>query len=141
MTICRYRASLAMRSQGDLTPSDTHRLWSLWDMLENFAHRHLDLGMAIHDARTVLMILDSGAAHGTRRKRTTEEAAHLSEILQRMGGLCKELGLTTSGDLIALVVDDLPETEREFDVLIQAIRSELKHKQFMFVPPHRAKYY
>ena len=50
----------------------------------------------------------------------------------RLGGL---------GEVGQKKIEDPPQTAREFDLLIDAVKAELDSKLFLFVPNNLAKYY
>jgi hypothetical protein len=53
----------------------------------------------------------------------------------------QKIGLSTSIELLKGRENDPPQTTREWEILVSAVRAELKTDLFLFVPSHRAKYY
>lgn len=117
------------------------RLWSLWDMLKFSAKKYVELGEAIRGSRINLFIDDlekeeekaiDPAAYGDFRQ-------HLAEI----AGICVDLGLKTAADLFKKYTKEeyIPKTEREYNILIDAMYSELGNVNFLFMPTHRSIYY
>lgn len=102
-------------------------------MLNVWADMYVQLGEHIHDTRVVWM--------GEPRPLTDEEKDTLKFRLTWMLQVCKDSGLTVSEVLIAKRINDLPESGREFDLLVDAVKSELKARLFLFVPSHLDSYY
>lgn len=65
----------------------------------------------------------------------------IKESVLALADLCRRIGLPTSLELLKERETDPPQNSREWDILVSAVRSELKINLFLFVPPHRAKYY
>ncbi len=54
---------------------------------------------------------------------------------------CRKLNLGTSTDLLQSRLDKLPQTLGEFEMLADAMQSELSRELFCYVPSHLARYY
>jgi hypothetical protein len=121
------------------------RLWSLLDMMRVFAQNYLKLGMEIQD---IVIVLDQVAVLNLYREEgepeptlTAPEKEDLGKTLAVMSRMCGDLGLRISGDLIKAALHDRPQTKREYEQLIRALRAEIDDKLFLFVPSHVAPYY
>jgi hypothetical protein len=69
------------------------------------------------------------------------QKTEVRDAIARLSDLCGKIGLTTSLALLRTRENNLPETRREWELLIAAVRAELETNLFLFVPSHRAKYY
>jgi hypothetical protein len=118
------------------------KLWSLWDMFRIYGDKYIELGVLIANMRTVLHFTDDALVHGERNKSriTKDEQTDFKRTLKETIKICDDLDLSVH-HLISHAYDDLPQTSREFDLLIRAILGELKDRLFLYVPQHRAKYY
>jgi hypothetical protein len=106
------------------------------------AERYFDLGMSAQDARTMFMHFESKVKKGNRVEPFGEEDIQdIRLTLIRLRRMCIELDLKVSNNLLMLYEHEIPETERELDILIHAVKSELRSIEFLFVPSDRAKYY
>jgi len=103
-------------------------------MLEVHAKAYITLGRQIADAE---LLYSAQAAGLNVDLPSTNINFHLSAMLE----ICEQLGLATSRVLLKRRQSDPPQTGREFALLVDAIWAELEGKLFLFVPPHRAKYY
>jgi hypothetical protein len=65
----------------------------------------------------------------------------IANDIVELSDLCKKIGLTTSLALLNARKNDLPQTGREWDLLVDAVRAELKNNLFLFVPPQHARFY
>src|ERR1700740_1578464 len=115
---------------------DPHRLWSLWEMLEVFAVHYIELGRLIERAAVVFQAVEveEDEQHWNL---TDQETADLRDTLQKVLKECRTLGMRTSALLLGKSINDLPETRREFDLVINAVESEIQSKRFLFVPDYR----
>lgn len=120
---------------GLLSKFHPYRLWSLWEMLELLANHYIGLGDLIGRMSLTFEALDDG------EQLTDEENEGLRDLLQKLLKECRTLGMHVSLKVLAGSIEDLPETKREFDYLINTVRSELSSKLFLFVPGHRAHYH
>lgn len=115
----------------------TNKLMSLWDMLRVYADKYIEMGYQISVFETVFFLAD---ANGDKSLHP-EEKEDLKEKLNVFLILCNELDLPTSSALIKSKLDDLPENARELSMLLLAAKTELANQLFLFIPPHRAKFY
>lgn len=124
-----------------------HRLWSLLEMLKVSARHFMELGEVISDISINLYIMETQSRDVPSDGLKPDEIEHMRRHLIKIWDVCKELGLPIAGDLISARVDqssgkaNLPESQREFDLLIDAVKAEILNKLFLFVPAHLAKYY
>lgn len=112
-------------------------------MLKIAAEKYFLAGMSAQDARTSLMLLDSEVKHGGSRAHIMKDGPY-QDIIQSISNLrtiAEALDLKISVHLLSCYYSEIPETEREFDVVLQAMRAELKNINLLFVPSERAKYY
>jgi hypothetical protein len=110
-------------------------------MLKVSAREYINLGVQMESARVVFFFTENESESSEDRSLSDSERDDLRNALQKMLAECKKLNLPVSTDLLSLRVSDLPETRGAFEVLIDAVRSEIKNKLFLFVPPEHAKYY
>jgi hypothetical protein len=104
-------------------------------MLRVYAHRYIALGESLHDCRALF--------YGATDKEIAEAETQndIKEMLTALLHQCKALDLSISQELVSQRIINLPESLGEYDCLIDAVRAELKTKLFIFVPPHRSKFY
>ncbi|HEX9791250.1 MAG TPA: hypothetical protein VGA60_11350 [Kiloniellales bacterium] len=116
-------------------------------MLKVSAKHFIELGERIADISTNLYMADTMAQDDPSGGLTDSEKEDIRQNLVRVWDVCNRLGLPISGDLISARVDqsggppDVPQSQREFTLLIDAVKAEIRNKLFMFVPAHLAKYY
>lgn len=113
------------------------RLWSLLDMLKVSAEAYIRLGEAID--RMSFNLLEA-ETHKTNPI-TNEELKEIKDLLVWMKKHCDKLELKISSSLLDEEIKNLPPTYREFNLLVNAIRREIRFNLFLFIPTHRAKYY
>jgi hypothetical protein len=111
------------------------RLWSLWDMLKVHALEFFKLGERSSTTRSDIFFGKGRInLHDFQKKDVQEAIAALADLSEK-------IGLTTSLTLLKARENNLPETRREWEILVDAVRAELENNLFLFVPQHRAKYY
>lgn len=112
-------------------------------MLRIYVGKYLELGEEIQDARTVFHFMEVAAPGDPDKTLKPREKEALRQSLMRIFDECAALELPTAADIISNHIQepDLPKTAGELDLLIEVVQSELKGKLFLFVPPHRAKFY
>jgi hypothetical protein len=113
------------------------RLWSLQNMLESHARKYVKLGDDIANARLTFGFVETGFQTALK----DEDVLRLHGYMKTMRDLCAELGLSISSNILGKRLGSIPRTSGELEVIIDAIQSELSDRLFLFVPPHRAKYY
>ncbi|HEV3042426.1 MAG TPA: hypothetical protein VGY52_00985, partial [Roseiarcus sp.] len=113
------------------------RLWSLLDMLPSHAQKYINLGRDIENARLTFGFVEAGLQNSLK----DDDIIRLHGHMGHMRDLCRELGLTTSSALLAKRLGDVPKTSREFELLVDTIELELNDRLFLYIPPHRAKYF
>jgi hypothetical protein len=131
------------------SPWDSRRLWSLWDMIRQFASGYFHLGMQTQEFRVVFDFLEAAGRDGdltsTNEKRieVMDEGskAGLKRTLSSMAKICGELGLPEAQRIAARASNDLPETRREFNMVVDTVRAGLESRIFLSVPQHLADYY
>src|ERR1700722_9663153 len=111
-----------------------HGLWSLWNMISVYAEDYIDIGRRIADARA-----HWGLREGEQNKeKITEYDDWLREDIKAILKICETLSLKTSDALLRPRVDRLPASAGEFDILMEAVESEIKGRMFLYVPANRA---
>jgi hypothetical protein len=110
-------------------------------MLEVFAIHYIELGQLIETARVVSSAAETHDPDEPESELTEQEIANLRDTLQKILRECRTLGLRTATRLVAKAVDDLPETGREFDLVLETVKGELASKRFLFVPDYRIERY
>jgi HEPN domain-containing protein len=103
-------------------------------MLKVYAHQYIELGRYLSNA--------SMSLHGAKAGQLSEpEIAGLRVLMQDMARMCDQAGLKVSKGLIDRAVADLPQTDRELEILSAAVLSELSGRLFLHVPEDRASFY
>lgn len=116
---------------------ESQRLWSLWDIMRVYAQNYLNMGSKILDMTGHFSLLDG--------EKDPEKIKHLNEEFSRDLGkllvLCQRLKLEVAASLLEPRLKELPKTEAEYNILIEAIYVELEKRVFIFIPPHRSEFY
>lgn len=122
-------------------PWQPGRLVSLWDMLRIYAAKYIQLGMEMHDAGGHLYVRDADIKDGDVRPLSADAKRQLGDTIRSMGKLCGDLRLFIAQSLCGSVETDVPQTMREYEMLIRVVNSELAQQLFLHVHADRAKYY
>lgn len=77
----------------------------------------------------------------TFRKVPDYQKIEVKEAIAALANLCERIGLPTSQILLKGRKDNIPETKREWELLVDTVRAELESNLFLFVPQHRCRYY
>jgi len=72
---------------------------------------------------------------------TDEECDDLRKFLTRLKEHADKLNLQVSSAVLKDKIIDLPQNRREFDLLTDVIKKEIKSRIFLFIPTHRSPYY
>jgi hypothetical protein len=110
------------------------KLWSLWDM-RVYAHRYIALGERIHDMRALFIMRDGDEPF------KSDHVEALKNNFKELIKLCESLDMPVAKELLSTRLTSPPQSEGEFNILIDALRAELKAKLFIFIPADRAKHY
>jgi hypothetical protein len=131
------------RELRDEVPSDfnPYRLWSLWEMLEVFAIHYIELGRLIEAARVNFQLSEACDPDEPGTELNQREIAELRDTLGKILRECRALGLRTATRVVAKAMGDLPETEREFAVIIETVKGEIASKRFLYIPDYRSAYF
>jgi hypothetical protein len=124
-----------MSSAGEFAPG---RLWSLWDMQKVFGENYIALGRQLQALTVAFHMIDLLPPDRLDRD---EHETECRKCLKSMIKTCEELGFSSSQELVSHAYDDLPQTGREFDLLIRAVMAEVRKTFFLYVPSHVSKYY
>lgn len=100
---------------------------------------YIQLGQEIADASMNFYMM--GQMDAPDNKPRPDETAEVIALLKKIQRHCAALDLPISRQMIEHAIEDPPETQREFDQYVIAVRTELRNKLFLFVPPHNAKYF
>ena len=112
-------------------------------MLRIYADKYILLGELLADARVLFELDENFEEIDGERKLNENGRKDCSVELCRLLNVSKQLELTFSKALIEsrIPISNVPETEEAFNILVDAVRLELKNRLFLFVPPHRAEFY
>ena len=110
-------------------------------MLKVQINDYIELGKKISSTEVVFQIRDETPEGDERKKLTEGEKNGLRADLNEVIVLCETLELPVSVDLLSKRKNDLPQTQREYNLLMEALTSELQSKLFLFVPSRRSEYY
>lgn len=113
------------------------KLWSLLDMLRINAVRYLNLGSLIADMTAYFSLRNSSKTDDERARDEDEMRNDMRQVLL----LANDLQLKTAAALMAPRISDLPQTEREYNLLIECLYNELSTRLFLHVPSHRSEFY
>lgn len=106
------------------------------DMLRVNALQYINLGQQVANAR---MVFSMATTMGQPLSR--DEVVHLKATLSKIQILSKDLNLPTSLAMISRHLDNLPQTQRELELLLNVVSAELQDRLFLFVPSHRSAFY
>jgi HEPN domain-containing protein len=120
--------------------TEARRLWSLWDMLTKFARQFIQLGEEIAHAQMVLYMADSNPPGDPERELRPDEKSQLAGCIQKIVDLCPDLDLPVTTEVFSDAINKLPSNYREFEILTNTLRAEIKNKLFVYVPTHRTKF-
>lgn len=124
-------------------PSDTCRLWSLWDMFQVYVQPYVQLGARLLQGRSRIAQLENlknnpdPNAQSEAEKIRTEMRNEMVNMRQH----CEQLDLPVSKGLLDSRVYQPPQTSGELDIIIEVFFSEIKAKVFLCVPSHRGVFY
>lgn len=101
-----------------------------------YAERYIELGQRLADARVHFALAESAD-----EEKLVEYNKMLSADLAALLEHCEAPSLATSMATIRPRIKKLPDSEGEFDLLLDVVHAELQSKLFLFVPTHLAQYY
>jgi hypothetical protein len=127
-----------MGSAGGFSPG---RLWSLWDMLTKFARPFIRLGEEIQEIRNIYIVADSADEANPALKLNKDDKEEIKKSLEKLLKHCEQMSLPISITLLKRGLKDIPQSYREFDLLMDAVYAEIRDKLFVFIPQHRRKYF
>ncbi len=104
-------------------------------MLTIKAHEFIEIGKEMRSLAYLLGMISEDMP------RTDEESDLIRDGLERLKGHCGILELKISAELLQKAIRTLPETKKELEIYLDAVKSELRTQLFFFVPSHRARYY
>ena len=112
-------------------------------MLKVEAIKFFELGESSSAARwRVFWAAELGSLGGSGKGRVLfdSEKGLVKDAVIALSGSMQRIGLSTSLELLKERENDLPQTSREWEVLVAAVRAELENNLFLFVPSHRANF-
>src|SRR5579863_4151993 len=115
------------------------RLWSLWEMQKVFGENYIRLGQQIANLRVEFELLETWDDIAPESR--DEHKVNCLRCMKHLIVTCEELGLTSSQALVSHAYDDLPQSKREYELLLRAVMTEVNKTFFLYVPAHLAKYY
>jgi hypothetical protein len=120
---------------------DSRRLWSLWDMMRVHALEFFGLGASAAKIAETIFYVSPMTGKGMVSSLHDFQKEAVRENIAALTDLCKRIGLPVAMALLDARKNNIPQTRGEWDMLVDAVRAELKTNLFLFVPMHRAKYY
>lgn len=112
------------------------RLWSLMDILRVYAEKYIALGQMV---TSVISFYEAIQDRGNPLNEQEQE--RIRSYLNTIKDHCDQLKLIVSSNLLTIAITDPPQNGREFVILNNAVKAEIKTNLFLFIPPHRAKYH
>lgn len=112
-------------------------------MLRVYAHTYIELGQRIQQATALFDGIAIAKERGmlpNASQPTLDEKMRLHNLLQEMSNLCGQLGLPVAQSLIDHAMVDVPDTSKEFNILVNAVTAELKTKLFVYIPHERHQF-
>lgn len=108
------------------------RLWTLLDMLKVSAKDYIELGQAIADIQGGLFAHGLDIKENPTATLTEDEKTYIKNNLIRIFDHCINLHLDIASELIGShsQIDTVPQTQREYNLLIETVFAELKTKLF-----------
>lgn len=115
-------------------------------MLKENADDFIDLGERMYDA-TAIYGMDEhfeDAEYPGGPKRLNEAGKNALRVeMKSLLAIAKKLSLPATTMMIGRRVgfDQMPQTQGEYDVLVELLRNEIAAKLFVFIPAHRATWF
>jgi hypothetical protein len=106
-------------------------------MITVSADKYVELGRWLEGSRISFMFVDDGSVGDNETGRIKE----LKTGLRQLAKSCEELGLTRAQELVSHAYNDLPQSRREFELLLRAVMTHISKTVFLFIPEHISKYY
>jgi hypothetical protein len=117
---------------------ETGKLWSLLDMLRMNAVYFIALGGLSRQASTVFDLAKNDLSNPFA---TAEESKNISFLIESMRQTCERINLPVALKLLEHAESSLPETRREFELLLRVLNAELEAQVFLFIPSHKSGYF
>jgi len=109
-------------------------LWGLKDMLKFAAKEYIAIGELFEILNKTLYLSVSDPL-------TDEECKVFKNSLEVIKGHCDKIKLEVSSGLLEKLINNLPQSNRELEILKDTIDFEIDKHLFFFVPSNRTKYY
>src|SRR5580700_9702676 len=119
-----------MSPPADVLHARTRRLWSLWDMLKEYADAFIELGQLIADAHVIFeqdQYFEERPFNNKYQSPVLNEAGYkeVKDELKRFLPFIVRLNLTTSAKTFGRCLNDddqVPSTHKEFDFVINLLK-------------------
>ena len=108
-----------------------YKLWSLWDMLQIFADEYMNIGGTM---AYIQVHLHNCVSKG--KGIDADFCQQFKDTLILLKASCDKVNLKVSADLLEKAINDLPQSERELELIIRAIKSEIKSNLFLWLDEH-----
>ncbi len=106
-------------------------------MLRITAETYMNLGTVISEFSFMFYAAETALDMPIK----AEEQADLKKFLLSLKKHADELNLKVSSGILDKKLADLPQNQREFELLISVIKEEIKSHLFLYIPRHRAIYH
>lgn len=113
-------------------------------MLKAVAEEYILLGIDYEQMNQIYYLASQSSAGDPSAKLSPEELEDVRTHLLHLVQVSEQLGMPVAQELLsasAKSIGTVPKSSGEFEILWRAVIAELRSKLFVFVPPHRAKYY
>lgn len=112
-------------------------LWSLWDMLERYALKYIELGAAIEKVKQAFAAAFDAGDHALN----AAERQELRELLAELAVLAADLDLEVAAQTVRHAQFDMPATLQALNQLIYVVFAEGKSRTLLVMPSERRRYY
>jgi hypothetical protein len=120
------------------------KLWGWWDivMVTGSADQYVKLGQHLEQVRVSFHLLETFEQPSQKdEKARARVIADCKDSLGELIKIFRDLGLSRAEELVAHAISDLPQTRREFEMLLRAVMADIRQTVFLFIPQHLTKYY
>ncbi|SPF40523.1 hypothetical protein SBDP1_300031 [Syntrophobacter sp. SbD1] len=106
-------------------------------MLQVHADEFMAVGELYHDFKTTFVI----SSINSDTSISEQDFEEMKKYLKSLKGHCDKLFLPVSCALLEKKIDDPPRSRREFELLYEAVVTEIESRLFLYVPAERAVFH
>jgi hypothetical protein len=108
--------------------------------------KYIRLGQAIGEAQTTYLFHEEAGQADNKTTRVISQLdddakEQLGQNLAELSSMCEDLELPIASEIISQAIDDLPQSDREYQLILSSVFAELRKTLFLYIPIHRAQYW